>query len=258
MLSSVSGKCLSRLFELRGEVKVFLESDTKFKDLLMCFNDTAFQRNFAFLTDITSHLNSLNISLQGHLKTIFECISIIEGFKSKLSVLKEHLLSNNLEYFPACKELAASFPELNFVDASKNIDTLLQQFDKRFSDIYEFKKITNLFMNPLSCNVLDFPTEIQQELPNMQSDIELKFSGLTGIAFWKHPRTSEYREIQNAILKGLCMFPTTYSCEQTFSLMKIIKSEKRNSLTDKHLKELLRIKCYKKEIDWSDLLKNCF
>ena len=53
---------------------------------------------------------------------------------------------------------------------------------------------------------------------------------------------NEFNEIVNLSRKLLCMWGSTYCCEQFFSCMKNIKTAERNRLTDKHLANILRIK----------------
>ena len=66
-----AGKCLQLFFSLRNEILNFLEelhADTDgFNSLLQ---DVNFLKSLAFLTDITQHLNKLNLSLQGRNQTI--------------------------------------------------------------------------------------------------------------------------------------------------------------------------------------------
>jgi len=77
-----AGKCLQQFFSLRNEILNFLEelsADTDgFKGLLQ---DVNFLKGLAFLTDITQHLNKLNLSLQGRNQTIASLYSFIDGFR---------------------------------------------------------------------------------------------------------------------------------------------------------------------------------
>lgn len=45
----------------------------------------------AFLTDITSHLNNLNLKLQGKNNTVCELMSSVRAFQRKLEVFKSDL-----------------------------------------------------------------------------------------------------------------------------------------------------------------------
>ena len=96
------GKFLDRFQELLPEIIQFLESRG---DTTAQLKNRKWLQNLAFLTDFTSHLNKLNIELQGKDRSITELVSSINCFKSKLQLLKSQLLANNLNSFPSLKEL---------------------------------------------------------------------------------------------------------------------------------------------------------
>ena len=57
-----------------------------------------------------------------------------------------------------------------------------------------------------------------------------------------HSLKNEFNQILNLSRKLLCMWGSTYTCKQCFSSMKNIKTAERNSLTDRHLANILKIK----------------
>ena len=76
------GRVLTRLFELREEVEIFLrERKSSLENLL---TDVMWIAKLAYLADIFSHLNDLNISLQGNHTNIFTLRNKIDAFKKKL------------------------------------------------------------------------------------------------------------------------------------------------------------------------------
>ncbi|XP_056642609.1 general transcription factor II-I repeat domain-containing protein 2A-like [Diorhabda sublineata] len=106
-----AGKCMERFFAIRKEIPAFLNeyvsSDTT--ELERKLKDPEFLRQLAFSTDLTNHLNSLNLSLQGRNQAVSDLIGKINGFRNKLSVFKHALEKNNLTYFPSCLQLAEEF-----------------------------------------------------------------------------------------------------------------------------------------------------
>lgn len=58
------GNVLNRVFELKHEIKTFLETQGK-TDLLGNFYETGWNKRLAYLADIFDQLNSLNLKLQG-------------------------------------------------------------------------------------------------------------------------------------------------------------------------------------------------
>ena len=78
------GQVLKRLFELRKEVSTFLE----YKNLEFSnrFDNEKFLLGLAYLADIFSHLNEINLSIQGFGVTVMEASKKIKGFHDKLSL----------------------------------------------------------------------------------------------------------------------------------------------------------------------------
>lgn len=72
------GRCLERFFSLRAEIALFLaqefpNSETN-EGLIKIIKSLDFGKSLAFLTDISKHINFLNLNLQGKNKNIFELI----------------------------------------------------------------------------------------------------------------------------------------------------------------------------------------
>ena len=62
--------------------------------------DTNWISDFAFLVDMTTHLNILNSTLQGKNKLIHELYATIRSFEMKLALFKLQLENNNFSHFP--------------------------------------------------------------------------------------------------------------------------------------------------------------
>jgi len=78
------GEVLKRLYELREEVELFL-TDKK-SDLSHYFQHKKRVARLAYLSDILSYINELNLKLQGSDKTIFNAWNKVELFKKKLKL----------------------------------------------------------------------------------------------------------------------------------------------------------------------------
>ena len=66
---------------LRDEIASFMKMKNKAVPLM---TDSTFQCNLAFLTDITDHLNALNLKLQGIKQIITQTYDNVKSFKVKL------------------------------------------------------------------------------------------------------------------------------------------------------------------------------
>jgi hypothetical protein len=88
------GTVLKRLFELRQEVHLFFKNMTP---LSSHFEDEAWLCRLAYLTDIFSTLNDLNLNLEDNGNNIF---SMEVKFYRKLLVWQGRVKSRNLAAFP--------------------------------------------------------------------------------------------------------------------------------------------------------------
>lgn len=91
------GKVLTRLYELRDEVRTFL-MDSRF-DLADRFCDSEWLCKLAYLADIFSYLNGLNVSLQGKTVTVFHVHGKVETTTKKLVLWDKRVAQNNCECF---------------------------------------------------------------------------------------------------------------------------------------------------------------
>ncbi|XP_029657512.1 general transcription factor II-I repeat domain-containing protein 2A-like [Octopus sinensis] len=197
------GNVLNRFYKLRSEIDIFLTSKNNYYPEL---SDLAWLSKLSFLVDVTTHMNELNLKLQGKENLICDFYRIIKAFRQKLMLFESQL----------------GFSEL----------------DKIESDII-------LFENPFSCNVENVQHELQLEVIDLQSNEQLKdCHRRTKLAeFYEYLKDDEFPRLKNFAIKMISIFGTTYQCEQTFSRMKYVKSAHRARLTDGHLKSILMIGC---------------
>ena len=90
------GVMLKRIYDLKNDIQLFVEmKEYPFPQ----FEDKEWMCDFAFLVDITQHLNDLNMELQGKSQFIHNMFDKINAFESKLKIRNKHLLSNNTSHF---------------------------------------------------------------------------------------------------------------------------------------------------------------
>jgi len=88
---------LKRLYEFRKEVELFLID--KKSDLSNYFQDKKWVARLAYLSDIFSYINELNLKLQGPDTTIFNVWNKTESFKKKLKLWLNMIAEQNNEMF---------------------------------------------------------------------------------------------------------------------------------------------------------------
>ena len=91
------GKMLKRVFELKDEILNFMQQKGQ---SIPEFQDNEWLCDFAFLIDITSHLNELNTRLQGKDQLISMMFDHIKCFKIKLRLWESQFRVKNYAHFP--------------------------------------------------------------------------------------------------------------------------------------------------------------
>lgn len=222
------GRFLSRLFSLRNEIQIFMETNDKFDELKGVFKDSDFLMSFAFLTDITDIFNAVNCELQGQNKNIFDIVSSLSMFKNKMLLLKTDI-KGNLLHFKACRVISQQCGDkANFSKYEENIDNILADYNNRFKDFEDIQSIADIYFFALICPVADQPVHLQAELQNLQQDLQYnRYDTKKGIEFWSTVSTTTYPTLTDHILRICSMFRTTYCCESGFSVMKWLKNEHR-------------------------------
>ena len=94
--------------------------------------DSTFQCNRAFLTDITDHLNALNLKLQGKKSQIItRMYGNVILFKVKLCLWLKQLSEGSLSHFSTLKSLGNVEPKC-LKECTDLLSISLQQFDVHF------------------------------------------------------------------------------------------------------------------------------
>jgi len=221
------------------------------------FEDLDSLCELAFITDMTNHLNILNLKLQKTDQTISQLVSHVDSFRRKLLLFKNNVENNILNFFPSCQILFEEHgTKCNFKKQIVIIDSLISQFDRRFIDFKALRKDLILFENPLTVQIEEQSLEFQEELCDLQSDLSLKARLEKGVEFFKILDTLRYPRLRIFGLRIFSMFGSTYLCECSFSKMKFIKSGKWSSLNDASLCSLMRTSCSKISIDIPSLVES--
>ena len=87
------GRSLTRLFELRREVEVYLhEEKHPYFDII---SDEFWLAKLGYLASIFERVNHLNTSLQGKKRDIFSSFAKVKAFKLKIPIWKKNVAANN-------------------------------------------------------------------------------------------------------------------------------------------------------------------
>lgn len=228
------GKVLTRLYELRDEVQTFFV-DSRF-ELLDRFCDFEWLCKLAYLANIFSYLNELNLSLQGKAVTMFHVHSKIEATIKKLMLWDRRVAQNNYESFDnLCEFLNTEAREIpttvtGVIRAHLQIlRTQLREYSPALSEQQSW--IQNPFVTYNEDAVAGLSSRKQDNLVELSCDtaLELIFTQKHLGQFWMHVY-SEYTALSKKALMFLMPFATTYLCETGFSALVALKTKYRNKL----------------------------
>ena len=217
--------------------------DSKGKDSTV-LRDEKWKCELAFLSDITTHLNVLNLQLQGRDHLITDMHDAVKAFQVKLHLWETQMHQCNLSHFPCCKAMLNQVSTMVFPNAqfAEKLSSLHADFAWRFSDFETQKSNFELFRNPFAIDVETAPVHLQMELIELQCNGALKAKYDTvGPAQFTCFIPGAIPQLRLYVARTLSMFGSTYLCEQLFSVMKINKTSHRSRLTDEHLQSILRI-----------------
>lgn len=185
------------------------------------FEDKRKMNIMAFLVDITSHLNDLNLKLQGKNNSVCDLVAAVQSFQRKLDIFKEDL-KEDCTHFPSLKKIserdASSYVEF--------IQKLIGNFRERFVNFSLGDQLLLFIQNPfLIKNVIAFSQEakqvykradvglLQMELVDLQANVALKeqCGGCDPATFWIQtvPETM-FPGLRKMALHTLSMFGSTY------------------------------------------------
>ena len=233
------GKVLDRVWELKPQIRKFLEIKGKQNDFPQ-FENTEWLSDFAFMVDLFGHMNELNTKLLGKDTFAYELYFVVKAFRLKLKLFSRHLNENNFTHFA---KLETTEPSVMTMKKYNNIIVSLDnEFGRRFADFQQLSEEFDIVSSPLTFDTENAPGNIQLKLIELQCDSTLKekFKTERIDRFYALLNKSKFVNLKKMAMKLLVLFGSTYICEQTFLTMNINKSKLRSNLTDTNLQSLMR------------------
>ena len=172
------GKVLERFVECLNEIKLFLsmKNNNDFPEL----DDDAWLSKLIFLTDLSMHLNELNVKLQGYGKSIEIMFGIIIAFESKLHIFQRYLETKSYKYFPRLKknreELGDHDQAIEIAEEAyftSVLSSLKDQFSSRFTQFRELEEILLIMKNPEETNFTKLKIDLFEWLNIDNEKLEL-------------------------------------------------------------------------------------
>ena len=228
------GNVLNRVFELRHELKMFLDMQEKES---IFFSDPLWEPRLAYLADIFDQLNKLNLKLQGKNTTVIHFVDALRAFMAKIKNWIRKLNLGNFAMFEKfCEVVEGEEGEIDSClqdEIIRHLQNLDQEFSRYFPDLKEID--LSLVRDPFTVEPDIIPDSDQDEFLEMKFDSGMKdfYKEHSIQEFWTQASVS-YPGIGKLGLKTLLPFVSTYLCESGFSTLLQIKTKNRNRLAAEH------------------------
>ncbi|XP_073324188.1 zinc finger BED domain-containing protein 5-like [Pagrus major] len=224
------GKVLSRVFELRDEIRIFLEEEGS--DLAHNFHCNKFLMKLAYLSDIFLKLNEVNLQLQGRNTHLPHLADKITSFTRKLEMWLQRVKVGRVDSFENLKSFIEDNKLQNTVIPcmEAHISALQKHFQRYF--LMQDPKKYDWIRDPFSASPpADLSTSEEEQFIDVTSDstMRLQFQSKTLAAFWIGVE-KEYPLLGKRALAILLPFATSYLCEIGFSAVASIKTKYRSKL----------------------------
>uniref|UniRef100_A0A8C5EAW6 HAT C-terminal dimerisation domain-containing protein n=1 Tax=Gouania willdenowi TaxID=441366 RepID=A0A8C5EAW6_GOUWI len=224
------GKVLSSFATCLNEIRTFLEiKGIEHPELA----ETEWLLKFYYVVDMTEHLNQLNVKMQGIGNTL-------ELFIMDLETI----------HHPS-KRVFTEYSRLSYIP-----DVSLRDFEAEVADLKASDMWVNKFksLNDDLERIAREKTELASkhmwtEMKKLQPEDELIIKTWNAL-----PVT--YNTLKCVSIAVLTMFGSTYSCEQSFSHLKNIKSNLRSRLTDESLNACIKLNLTKYQPDYKAISKS--
>ncbi len=173
------GNVVNQVFELWGELKLFLEMQGK-DDLLSHFNMVLWEPHLVYLADIFEQLNRLNLKLQGKETNVFHLMDCLHGFLAKLQNWQRKVGARNVAMFENPSVVLDGNKEDSLLDSllkteiTQHLRSLESEHNMYFPEFEEKKG--KLVRNPFSgiLDITTIPSEVQDEFPDVKHDSAAK------------------------------------------------------------------------------------
>ena len=182
----------------------------------------------------------LNKNLQGKDLTVCEFIAKVKAFLAKLRLWRGNICSGAFFMFSTVTEFLCQNPQIETTRFSELVTEHLIKLEKKIDGYFPSlgEDEVAYLRNPFTANAqtLQAGTGMQEELIELQHDGFARdvYSEKNLGDFW-FTMCKSYTRIAEPAIQALLLFPSTWLCESTFSVMFGIQSKYRSQLkTPKH------------------------
>ncbi|UYV81214.1 hypothetical protein LAZ67_20000353 [Cordylochernes scorpioides] len=224
----IQRKVLSRVLELKDEMKMFFEQDKNYEFVLL-LEDKIWCTKLAYLSDIFVIFNKINSSIQGPNENILTSTDKLVGFQKQITLWKKKVQEGNLERFESVPKDCYKDIKIIVIDHLTALEERIIHYFPKL-DIQKYDWVRNPF-HITDTSVYDLNLNEEEELILLSNNRDLisKHSEESINSFWININC-DYPLIAKRALNILLQFSTSYLCEFGFSALVNIKTKKRERL----------------------------
>ncbi|CAH1954241.1 unnamed protein product [Acanthoscelides obtectus] len=204
--------------------KEFLDT----KDKILKENLMKRKTEIAYLTDLFTKFNMVNLQLQGDSLNLIKTKSILSEFLDRVKLMMQNIGRGEFSQFPNLSQTSCQEDDVSTY--VQHLNALYSDFESRFEDILTMV-IPPLIINPLG-DIEETNVIIQEELTELSTNEELKVQFKNGYQqFWlQNNKPVTYPVLWNIARKFLISFPSSYLVERGFSAVTNLLTKERNRL----------------------------
>ena len=151
--------------------------------------------------------------------------------------------------------MIAAYPDYRDVQL---IISLITEFSQRFQDFSVIEKEIKMFSIPFLVDAAEVEERLQLERTEMQWDdsLENQHQLLSLSDFYQSLEKDKFSLMRHHANRMVSLLGSTYTCEQTFSVLTLNKSRLRTKMTNNHLCNVLHISTSKLTPDLPAILQS--
>ena len=198
------------------------------KEPIICFITQFSLRYIAYLTDLFTKFNEVNLQLQGDSLNLIKTKSIIAAFLARMNLMKQNIGRREFSQFPNLSMI--NIQDDDVLVYVQHLNVLHTDFKTRFEDVLTME-IPQWIINPYG-DIEESDVILQEELIGISTNEELKVQFRKGYQqFWfQKDIPVAYPALWTIARKFLIAFPSSYLVERGFSAVANLLTKKRNRL----------------------------
>ena len=159
---------IRRVESLKKELSEYFKRVNKAKspEFVQKLSDSQWLQKLAYLSDIFSRLNLLNLSLQGRFHTVIDFMDNLRTYNIKLNLWEKKVKHGNLSMFENLEELSKTKTKITGnLEVAQLVQahpiSLRKELQSYFPELSEIE--SKLIRKPFVVNVRSLPDSIQEE-----------------------------------------------------------------------------------------------